>query len=138
MPSKIDPIILNGHNYAIWLQDMETLLKSKGIRQYMKTIIPYLKVDQVKFVINEKKYEAIGIITTYISRDIYLHTSKIDCPHEAWKKMKLLLDKIDKSQVMWNKKELISLDHDSCERVEDYLACVKELQLKLGECGMDF
>ena len=35
-------------------------------------------------------------------------------------------------------KELISLDPHSFERIEDYLACVKELMLKLGECGKGF
>jgi hypothetical protein len=33
---------------------------------------------------------------------------------------------------------LISLDPLSFERIEDYLAHVKELQLKLGEYGKDF
>jgi len=35
-------------------------------------------------------------------------------------------------------KELISLDSLSFERIEDYLTCIKELQLILGECGNDF
>jgi hypothetical protein len=35
-------------------------------------------------------------------------------------------------------KELISLDPHSFERMEDYLVCVKELQLKLGECGKNY
>jgi hypothetical protein len=32
-------------------------------------------------------------------------------------------------------KELISLNPHSFDIMEDYLVCVKELQLKLGECG---
>jgi hypothetical protein len=35
-------------------------------------------------------------------------------------------------------KELISLDPHSFERMEDYLVHVKELQLKLGECGKNY
>jgi hypothetical protein len=35
-------------------------------------------------------------------------------------------------------KELISLDPHSFDIIEDYLACVKELQLKLGECGKNY
>ena len=31
MASKIKPTILDGLNYAIWVTDMETLLKSKGL-----------------------------------------------------------------------------------------------------------
>ena len=64
--------------------------------------------------------------------------SEIDHPHEVWKKMKLLFNKVDKSQVMQIEKELISLDPHSFERIENYLAHVKELQLKLGKCGKGF
>ena len=35
-------------------------------------------------------------------------------------------------------KELISLYPHSFERIEEYLACIKELQLKLGKCGQWF
>jgi hypothetical protein len=34
-------------------------------------------------------------------------------------------------------KEVISLDPHSFERIKNYLAHVKDLQLKLGECGKD-
>jgi hypothetical protein len=43
-----------------------------------------------------------------------------------------------KSHVMQLEKELISLDPHSFDRIEDYLVCVKELQLKLGECGKNY
>jgi len=33
---------------------------------------------------------------------------------------------------------LISLDPNSFDRMEDYLACVKKIQLKLGECGKNY
>ena len=32
-------------------------------------------------------------------------------------------------------KELISLDTNSFEMIQEYVDCVKEIQLKLGECG---
>ena len=35
-------------------------------------------------------------------------------------------------------KKLISLNPHSFERMEDYLAHVKEIQLKLGECGENY
>ena len=35
-------------------------------------------------------------------------------------------------------KESISMEPLSFARIEDYLAHIKELQLKLGECGKDF
>ena len=43
------------HNYAIWWKDMETLLKSKALQQFTKTVIPDPKGDQYKFNIDGKK-----------------------------------------------------------------------------------
>jgi hypothetical protein len=40
MDLKIDPIVLNRSNYVVWAPDMETLLKRKGLWQYMKVAIP--------------------------------------------------------------------------------------------------
>lgn len=51
----------------------------------------------------------------------------IDCPHAIWKKLKIMFDKFDERQVMHMDKELISMDPHSFERIEDYLACIKEL-----------
>jgi hypothetical protein len=73
MASKIYLVFLNGLNYAIWAPDMETLLKRKGLWQYTKTAIPYLKDDQTKFVVDGKKDEVVGIITTDLSWEICFH-----------------------------------------------------------------
>jgi hypothetical protein len=73
-----------------------------------------------------------------IYQEIQFHTSGIDFPHSIWKKLKPLFDKVDESQVIKIEKVLISLNPHSFETIEDYLAGVKELQLKLGECGKNF
>lgn len=52
-----------------------------------------------------------------------------------WKKWKSLFKKGDISQVIKIEKELISIDPHSFDGIEDYLAHVKELELKLGEYG---
>jgi hypothetical protein len=135
MASKIDPIFMNGSNYAVWAPDMESLLKSKGLWQYMKDVIPYPIDNQEKFTIDGKKYEVVGVITTYILWEIQFHFNGIDCPHQVWKKLKLLFEGIDKIHVMQLEKELISLDPHSFERMDDYLLHVKELQLELGKFG---
>jgi hypothetical protein len=91
------------------------------------------------FVIDGKKDEVVGVIMTYISREIHFHTSGIDCLKCCLEEVEdSLFDKTDESQVMQIEKELISLDPLSFERIEDYLAHVKELQLKLGECKRIF
>jgi hypothetical protein len=35
-------------------------------------------------------------------------------------------------------KELISLDHHSFDRMEEYLACVNEIHMQLGKCGNNY
>ena len=39
---------------------------------------------------------------------------------------------------MQKEKELIYLDPHTFDRIEDYIAHLKEIQLKLGECGIGF
>ena len=97
MASKIEPTILDGLSYAVWATDMETSLKSKGLWQYKKAAILDQSNALAKFVINRKKDEVVGVITTYISQEIQFHTSGIDCPHDVWKKLKSLSDKVNKS-----------------------------------------
>jgi hypothetical protein len=46
MSSKPEHVVLNGHNYGIWAQDMETLLKSKVLWQFTKIMVPDPKDDQ--------------------------------------------------------------------------------------------
>ena len=91
-----------------------------------------------KFEVNGKKEEFVGVITTYILWEIQFHTSIIVCPLQVLKNLKSSFDKVDKSQVMQIDKELISMDPHCFERIEDYLTCIKELQLKLTEFGKGF
>jgi hypothetical protein len=92
-----------------------------------------MKGDHHKFIIDNNKDDVIRFIMTYISRDVHFHTIMIVYPNQVWKKLKTLVNKVDKSQVMQFEKELISLIPLSFAKIEDYLACMKELQLKLGE-----
>jgi hypothetical protein len=46
MCSKVEYVILNGHNYGIWAQYMDTRLKNKVLWQFTKTMIRNLKDDQ--------------------------------------------------------------------------------------------
>ena len=127
MASRIDPTVLDGLNYDVWVIDMEMLLKSKGLWKYMNTVIPDPFEATVKFLVDEKKDEDVGVIMTYISHEIWFHTSGIDFPHVVWKKLNSMFDKVDESRAMRLEKELISLNLHSFERIEDYLAHLKEL-----------
>ena len=50
-----------------------------------------------KFAVNEKKDEDVGVNTTYISHEIWFHTSGIDFPHAILKMLKSLFYKVDES-----------------------------------------
>jgi len=53
-----------------------------------------------KFVIEEKKEEVVGVIMTYILREIHFHISRINCPHDFWINLKGMFDKVNEIQVM--------------------------------------
>jgi hypothetical protein len=44
-----------------------------------------------------RKKMRIGVIMTYIYRNILFHTSDIDYSNVVWKKLKNMFDKIDKN-----------------------------------------
>jgi hypothetical protein len=54
----------------------------------MKIEFLYMKYDKQKNFIDGKKAEDVGVITTYISREIHFHISMIDCPNQFWMKLK--------------------------------------------------
>jgi hypothetical protein len=78
MDSNIDPFIMNRSNFAVWAPSMETLLKTKGLWQYTKTVILDPTNDHEKFVVDGKKDEAMRVIKIYISWKINFHISGID------------------------------------------------------------
>jgi hypothetical protein len=65
---------------------------SKGLWKYMKVVIPNPTDDHMNFIVDGKKDESVGVITTYISQEIHFNLSGIDCCHQVWKNMKSLFD----------------------------------------------
>ena len=104
---------------------METLLKRKGLWHFMKTSIVDLMDVDAKFSIDVKKDEVVGVIMTYISREIHFHTSVINYPHAVWTKLNTFFNKINDREVMHTEKYFISLELLSFDRIEDYLAHIK-------------
>jgi hypothetical protein len=127
MASKIDQVLMNRSNYAVWAPDMETPLKSKILCQYTKIVIPYSTDDQTKFSVDGKKDEVVGFITTYILWEIWFHLSGIDYPHQLWKNVKFLFNRVNESHVMQLEKDFISLYPHSFDIIEDYLVYVIEI-----------
>jgi hypothetical protein len=79
---------------------METMLKSNGLWRYTKIVIRNPTDDQAKIVVDGKKDEVVGVIRTYISREIWFHLSGIDFPHRVWMKLKSLFDRVNESHIM--------------------------------------
>jgi len=127
MISRLEIVVINGHNYVIWAQYMKTLSKRKVLWQFTKTRVANSKDDHHKFFIDKMKNEDIGVIMTYIFRNSCFHISGIDFSNDIWKKLKTVFDKTKKIHFIQIEKELISLDTISFERIEYYLACEKEL-----------
>jgi hypothetical protein len=117
MASKIYLVIMNKSNYIVWAPDMEVLLKSKGLWKYKKTVIPDPIVDWENFDVDGNKDEVVGVIMTYILREIHFHISGIKFPHKVWNKLKSLFDRVDEIHVMQLEKEFISLDPHSFHRI---------------------
>jgi hypothetical protein len=90
-------------------------------------VIPDPTNNQENFFVDGKKDEVVGVITTYILREIQFHLSGINFPHQVWKNLKSLFDQVDESHIMQLEKELISLSPHSFEIIEDYLTRVKEI-----------
>jgi hypothetical protein len=75
---------------------------------------------------------------TYISWGVHFNLSGINFPHQVSKNLKTLFNRVDENHIIKLEKDLIPLDPHSFERMEGYLACVKELQLKLGGCVKNY
>jgi hypothetical protein len=69
----------------------------------------------------------MGVIMTYILWEVHFHISGIDYPHQVWKKMNSLFEKVDEIHIMQLEKELFSLYCHSFDIIKDYLVRVKEL-----------
>ena len=100
MDSKIELVVLNGHNYDIWVIDMETLLKRKALCNFTDIFIAHLMDFDAKFDIDVKKDEFVGVIMTYISKEINFHISGIDFHHVVSTKLKSLFNKINEGELI--------------------------------------
>jgi hypothetical protein len=75
MALKIDHVAFEWIKLCtIWEPDMETLLKSKGLWKYMKTVIPYPTNDQKIFLLMERRMRLWGS-SQPISRRRFIFTS---------------------------------------------------------------
>jgi hypothetical protein len=64
---------------------------------------PNPKDDHEKSFLNGNKDDNIGVMTTYILRDIWFHLSGIHYRNEEWNKLKKLFDKVNEKSMQLEK-----------------------------------
>jgi hypothetical protein len=64
------------------------------------------KDEHENFIVNGKKDRVVGVMTTYISREIFFHASRINYQNQATKKSTTLFNKINKSHIMQIEQEI--------------------------------
>jgi hypothetical protein len=63
-------------------------------------VIPNPTNAQEKFIVDGKKFEAMGVIMTYISWGIQFHLSEVNFLHQVLKNMKSLYDRVKERNIM--------------------------------------
>ena len=124
-------IILTPFNLFEWKDEMEILLRDKGI--YILTMAteaePNATVEKIKW--HNKKDEAYGLLCLSISRDLLFHLHGMTSPNEVWEKLVEIFGNIDEMRGHQIENELISLSPSRFESLQLYFSKFKALVLHL-------
>ena len=82
------------------------------------------------FSIDVKRDKVVGVIMTYVSREMHFHSRAINCHWVKWTKLNTLFNKINECELMQIEEYLIYLKHLSFDQIKVYLAHINELQQK--------
>ena len=88
-------IILTPFNLFEWKENMEILLREKGLyRVAMETKVdPNASVEKIKW--NNRRDEAYGLLCLSISRDLLFHLDGLTSPNEVWENILDIFGKTD-------------------------------------------
>ena len=89
-------IILTPFNFFKWKDEMEILLREKGLyRVTMETEVdPNATADKVKW--HNRRDDAYCLLCFSISRDIFFQLDSLTSPNEFWENIEEIFGKIDK------------------------------------------
>ena len=75
--------MLTPFNFFEWKEEMETLLRAKGLYRVTMEIegYPNAAIDKIKW--HKKRDEAYGILCLSISRDLLFHLDGLTSPNEV-------------------------------------------------------
>ena len=106
-------IILTPFNFFEWKDEMEILLRAKGLyRVTMETEVePIATVEKIKW--HNRRDKAYGLLCLSIYRDLIFHLDGLKSPNEVWEKLVDIFGKTDEIRGHQIENELISLSLSS-------------------------
>ena len=88
-------IILTPFNFFQWKEEMEILLREKGLYRVTMEIEaePNAAAENIKW--HNRRDEAYGLLCLGISRDLLFHLDGLTSPNQVWENISDLFGKID-------------------------------------------
>ena len=124
-------IILTPFKFIEWKDEMEILLRGKGLyRITMATEAePNAAIEKIKW--HNWRDESYGLLCLGISRDLFFHLDGLKSSNEVWEKLDYIFGKTDEMRGHQIEHELISLSPSSFESLQLYFSKFKALVLQL-------
>ena len=80
-------IILTPFNFFEWKEEMEILLRVKGLYRVTMEIEADTNAVAEKIKWHNRRDEAYGLLCLSISRDLLFHLDGLTSPNEVWEKL---------------------------------------------------
>ena len=122
-------IILTPFNLFEWKEEMEILLREKGLYRVTMAIESYPNAAIEKIKWHNKRDEAYGLLCLSISRDLLFHIDGLTSPNEVWESIVELFGNTYEMRGHQIKNELISLSPSSFKSLQIYFCKLKALIL---------
>ena len=102
-------IVLTPFNLFEWKEEMEILLREKGLYRLTMAIEvePNAAAEKIKW--HNRRDEAYGLLCLSISRDLLFHLDGLKSPNEVWEKLVEFFGKTNEMRGHQIENELISL-----------------------------
>ena len=130
-------IILTPFNFFEWKEDMEILLREKGLYKVTMATKSYPNEAVQKIKWHNRRDEAYGFPCLSISRDLLFHLDGLTSPNEVQENLVEIFGNIDEMRGYQIENELISLIPSSFESFQLYFSKFKALVLQLKQCGIE-
>ena len=124
-------------HYHQWKDDMIVLLRTKHLFRLIEEIEEELESDKDKAKYMNRLDEAIGLLHSSVSRDLWFHIQELKTPKEVWDKLASLFDKQDEMRIHQLENDLITLNPSNFESLNEFFTKFKNLIYQLKQCKVD-